>query len=146
MNRPECWIQGPGMVEFNAASDRRLTRVANWAGMKVRKTKRVHAELLAGTKLVIVTAAQSTDLSAISVNRYGSSSTFNLVDLLAEHGLQVESGYRERYEVAYVPKASFLYPFAHRNVSCSARCPGAGGPGRSISWISWLAPAITVPQ
>jgi hypothetical protein len=110
MNRPSCWIEGPAMVEFNAASDRRLTRVAGWDGINTKKVGRVHADLVPGTMLLVIRAALPTDLSAIQVNRYASATKFNLVDLLADQGLQVETNYRERYEVAYIPKASKLWP------------------------------------
>jgi hypothetical protein len=110
MNRPSCWIQSPASVECNAAADRRLTRVAGWAGLNLKTVDRVHADLVPGTKLLVIRAGQVTDLSAAQVSRYNSTAVFNLVNLLSEHNLLVETGYRERYEVAYIPKASKLWP------------------------------------
>lgn len=108
--RSGCWIHAPGMVEFFAAADKRLTRVADWTTMEVKRVERVHANLVKGTKLVIIKPAPAEDLTAIPVNRYGYSATFNLITLLGEAGLTVETGYRERYEVAYIPKESPLWP------------------------------------
>jgi hypothetical protein len=108
--RPGCWIHSPAMVELFAAADKRLTRVANWAGMSAKQVAKVHARLVKGTKLVLITPAPVEDLTAIPVHRYGSSAVFNLVNLLGEAGLTVATGYRERYDVAYVPKESPAWP------------------------------------
>lgn len=109
-NPSGCWINSPAMVEFFASADKRLTRVANWAGNLVKRVDKIHARLLKGTKLMIITPAQPEDLTAIPINRYGSTATFNAVNLLAEAGQTVETGYRERYDVAFVPKNSPLWP------------------------------------
>lgn len=109
-NRSGCWITSPGKVEFFAAADRRLTRVAEWDTINVRQVEKVHAHLVPNSKLVIIKAARESDLTAIPVSRYGSSAMFNLITLLAEHNLTVQTGYKERYDVAYVPRESPLWP------------------------------------
>jgi hypothetical protein len=108
--RSGCWAHSPAMLDLFAAADKRLTRVANWAGMNVKRVEKVHARLIPGTKLVIIKAAPVEDLTAIPVNRYGTAVTINLISLLAEHGLTVETGYRERYDVAYIPRESPHWP------------------------------------
>lgn len=104
------WIHSPAMMRFFAAADKRLTRVANWAGMPVKRVAKVHARLLRGTKLLIITPGNPEDLTAIPVNRRASAAMFNLLPLLGEAGLAVEKGYRELYDVSYVPKESSLWP------------------------------------
>lgn len=105
-----CWIHSPANVSLFAAAEKRLTQVAIWGGKDVKRVEKVYARLLPGTKLIIITPAPLEDLTAYPVNRHGSQTTFNLIDLLGEHGLTVETGYRERYDVAYVPKESALWP------------------------------------
>lgn len=106
------WQHAPAQWELFAAADKRLTRVANWAGLNTKRVERVHARLVKGTKLLIIQAASPDDLTAFPVIRYGGSSSIwiNLIELLSETGLTVETGYRERYDVAYVPKGSPLWP------------------------------------
>lgn len=109
-NRSGCWVHAPAMMEFFAAADKRLTRVANWSGMHVNQVEKVQAQLIKGTKLIIIKPAPVDDLTAIPINRYANAAMFNLVTLLAETGLKVQTGYRERFDVAYVPKESPLWP------------------------------------
>lgn len=104
------WIHSPAILELFAAADKRLTRVAEWMGMNVKRVDKVKANLLRGTKLLVLKPAQDGDLTAFPVVRSGNSVTINLIALLGEHGLTVDSGYRERYEIAYLPKESPLWP------------------------------------
>ena len=99
-------------LELFAACDRRLTKVVGWAGLNIKRVERVLPSLVRGTELLVIQAAATDDLTAFAVNRYtGSSSIWvNLIDLLSNAGLTVETGYRARYEVAYVPKGSPLWP------------------------------------
>lgn len=108
--RSGCWIHGPALANLFAAADKRLTRVANGAGMSVRRVEKIHARLIPGTKLVIIKAAPVEDLSAIPVNRYGRAVTINLITLLSQHGLTVDPGYRERFDIAYIPEGSPHWP------------------------------------
>jgi len=110
--RPGGWLHAPAHFELFAATNRRLTRVAEWANLHISRVDRVQVSLIKGTKLLIIQAALTEDLTAIVVNRYAGSSSIwiNLIDLLAEAGLTVQTGYRERYEVAYVPKESLVWP------------------------------------
>jgi len=106
------YLHSPAMFELLAVADRRFTKVGNLAGIPGKKMERADARWIKGTKLIVIKAAPGTDLSATPVNRYtGSSSAWiNLVSLLAELGLTVETGYREKYDVAFVPKGSPLWP------------------------------------
>ena len=108
--RSGCWVHSPAMVDLFAAADKRLTRVAAWADIKVKRVERVHARLVPGTKLVVLKGARADDLSALPVNRNGTTVTINLITLLSENGLTIETGYRERFEIAYIPKESPLWP------------------------------------
>ena len=111
-HRPGGWLHAPANLELFAACDRRLTRVAGWAGLNIKRVERVHPSLVRGTELLVIQAAATDDLTAVAVNRYtGSSSIWvNLINLLSNAGLTVETGYRARYVVAYVPKGSPLWP------------------------------------
>ncbi|MDB4897720.1 MAG: hypothetical protein JWN15_3982 [Firmicutes bacterium] len=110
-NRSGCWQHAPAQFELFAAADRRLTRVSDWAGMHVKKVERVQCTLLTGTKLLIIHPADADDLSAFPVRRYGNSTAWvNMVSLLAESSLMVDTGWRERFDVAYIPKESALWP------------------------------------
>lgn len=106
------WLHGPAHLELLAAADRRLTRVAELSGMVVRKVERVRACLLRGTKVVVIHPVGDTDRTGEPVRRYdgNSSAWINLFALLGENGLTVESGYKERYEVSYIPKNSPFWP------------------------------------
>jgi hypothetical protein len=110
-NRSGGWLHAPAHLALFAAADKRLTRVANQEGIMVKKVERVLPKLIKGTRLLVIKAAKTEDLSAIPVNRYGGSPVFiNLISLLGEAGETVETGYRERFEAAYVPKGSPLWP------------------------------------
>lgn len=108
--RSGCWLHAPALLNLFAAADKRLTRVARLDKIEVRRVERVRPRLVPGTKLVILKAAHAEDLSAIPVNRYGRAVTVNLITLMSEHGLTVEPGYRERFEVAYIPEGSPHWP------------------------------------
>jgi hypothetical protein len=102
-NRPGGWMHAPAYMELFAAVDKRLTRLAKLEGINVKRVERVLPKLIKGTRLLVIKAAKTEDLSAIPVNRYGGSAVFiNLMSLLGEAG--------ERFEVAYVPKGSPLWP------------------------------------
>lgn len=109
---PVCWLHSPAHLELLAVADRRLTRVGLLGGLKDKKVQRVTAQLIEGTRLLAIQASHSNDLTALPVNRYrgGTSAWINLIDLLAEDGLTVETGYRERYAVALIPEGSPLWP------------------------------------
>lgn len=107
---PGCWIHSPAMVELFASADQRLTRIAHWAGMVVKQVDRVHAERIDGTQIVIITPAAHDDRTALPIKRKGSTATFNLRKLLGAAGIRIQPGYRERYDVAYVPRESALWP------------------------------------
>ena len=111
-HRPGGWLHAPANLELFAACDTRLTKVAGWADLNIKRVERVIPVLVKSTKLLVIQAAATDDLTAFAVNRYAGSSSIwvNLIDLLSEAGLTVETGYRERFEVAYVPKGSPLWP------------------------------------
>lgn len=106
------WLHSPAHLELFAAADKRLLRCAAQMGMPVNRIDRVKAILVRGTKLVVIRPAAEGDLSAIAVSRSPKSSAvmINLVQLLAPAGLTVQMGWRERFEAAYVPKGSPLWP------------------------------------
>lgn len=107
-----CWQYGPAMMQFGAAADKRLTKVAGWDNKKVKKVPRVHAFLLKGTKLLIIKPAHAEDHTALTVNRYrrSASAVVNLITLLSGAGLTVDTGYRERFDVTFIPRESPLWP------------------------------------
>lgn len=108
--RTGCWGHAPAMFQFFANTDRRLTRVARMAGINVTRVERIHASLIPYTRLILIQAAPLEDLSATRVTRYNNCSWANLFDLLAEANLTLETGYKTRFDVAYVPKGSKLWP------------------------------------
>ncbi|HEY3364695.1 MAG TPA: hypothetical protein VGK74_06550 [Symbiobacteriaceae bacterium] len=110
--QPGGWLHAPAQLELFAAADKRLTRVAALGGLNVKRVERVIPMLVKSTSLLVLKAAPMTDLTALPVNRYkGTSSAWaNVISLLSEAGLTVETGYRERFEVAYVPAGSPLWP------------------------------------
>ncbi|HEY3364663.1 MAG TPA: hypothetical protein VGK74_06390 [Symbiobacteriaceae bacterium] len=107
-----CWMHAPAHFELFAAADRRLTRVAGLAGLNVKKVEKVNPKLVKGTKLLVIQAASTNDLTAVPVNRYARQSSIwiNFIDLLGDAGLTLETGYREWYDVAFVPEGSPLWP------------------------------------
>jgi hypothetical protein len=112
-----AWIHGPGNVEFLAVADDRLTRIENIEREQkqlplVNRVDRLIGRIVPGTKLLALIAAPDTDLTATEVKRYdGDSSAWaNYSELLASRKLGVDSGYRQLYHVAYVPKTSPLWP------------------------------------
>jgi len=112
-----AWVHAPGNVEFLAVSADRLTRVANLEREKhnlplVDYVDRVQGRIVPGTKLLAVMAAPDTDLTATPVKRYNgdSSAWANFGELLASRKLAVDTGYRQLYNVAFVPKTSPLWP------------------------------------
>lgn len=109
---PSVWVHSPARFEFNAASDKRMTRISGWVGMPVTQVSKVKPRHIEGTKLVVINPASENDHTAVEVTRSSSSSSawVNLWDLLGPVKLTVETGYRVRYNVAYVPKGSPLWP------------------------------------
>lgn len=106
-----AWRHAPAMIELLAVADKRLTRTANEAGQNVTKVEKVHAFLLKGTKILVLQAAPSNDMTAYPVSRYRSSGAWiNLMSLLGEVGFTGETGWKDRFEVAYVPKGSPFWP------------------------------------
>ena len=110
--RSAAWLHGPAHLELLAMADKRLTKVANQGGNSINRVVKVKSYLVKGTKLLILKAAPADDLTAIPVNRYAgaSSAWINLIDLLAQEGLTVDSNWKELYEVAFIPKSSPLWP------------------------------------
>jgi hypothetical protein len=110
--QPAAWGHSPAHYEFNAGSDNRLLRCAKLAGIPGNQVQRVHARLIKGTELVAVSPADPNDTTALPVNRYAgnSSAWVNLITLLGPYGLTLDTGYRELYHTAYIPKGSPLWP------------------------------------
>ncbi|HWI63623.1 MAG TPA: hypothetical protein VNT75_17450 [Symbiobacteriaceae bacterium] len=102
-----CWLFSPGRLDLLSVAYGRLVRCA---GANVRHVERVTARLVRGTKLLIIQPAPDTDLTAYEVRRYNGNSpaTINLSGLLMEHKLAVEPGWKERFDVAFIPKGSPL--------------------------------------
>jgi hypothetical protein len=115
-----AWLHGPGHLELLAMADQRLTRVENMkraneaeaTQAQVHQVDKVIAKLVPGTKMLILRSAPAEDKTAVPVKRYkrGSSAWINLFKLLKTAKPTVDSGYRELYEVNYVPKSSPLWP------------------------------------
>lgn len=106
------WLHSPAHLELFAAADKRLTQVAELGGQVVKQVERVHAVLVKGSTVVVIQAAPSGDLSAIRVTRYDgfSAAWINLISLLGPARLLVETGYRERFDIGFVPEGSILWP------------------------------------
>lgn len=110
-HRSVGWLHGPAHLEMLATADGRLTRLAELQGMSLSKVERVKAKLIKGTKLVIIQPAPASDLSAFPVTRFkGKGCWINLITLLNPEGFGVETGYKERFDIAYVPKGSPMWP------------------------------------
>jgi hypothetical protein len=111
-NPSGCWIYGPAMIEGNAQADKRFSKDAELDGNPTTKVEKAVLKLIPGTKLLVIKHAKANDLTATDVNRYTGASGFwiNAFNLLGPAGLTVESGYRVRYDVAYIPKSSPLWP------------------------------------
>ena len=156
--RPGGWLHAPTQLELFAAADRRLTRVAGLAGLHIKRVEKVLPILVRGTKLLNVQATATDDLTATPVNRYTGSSRIwmNLVDLLGEAGLTVETGYRERNEVAYVPQTAHIFLYAVLAVpsvqlvtvvvTCPGGCPSPPAKAKSASWTRPWMKRQTRPQ
>lgn len=108
--RSGCWLHSPALLDLFAAADKRLSLVGKWAGIEAKLIPKVQVRLIPGTRVVTIKAAHADDLTAIPVHRYGSAVTINLISLLGEHDLKVEAGWRERYDVAFIPKGSPHWP------------------------------------
>jgi len=104
------WLHSPAMMEFLATAYKRLVRAQNLAGNPANTVAKVHAKLIRGTKYLVIKPAPEEDQTAIPVKRHGSSTFFNLIDLLGPERLAVESGYRQRYVVAWAPQESPHWP------------------------------------
>lgn len=102
-----CWIFGPGKVELLSVAYGRLVRTA---GPNVKYVDRAYAHIVKGTKILIIQPAPDTDLTAYEVKRYDGvpGALINLHALLKEHKLDVATGWKERHDVAYIPKGSPL--------------------------------------
>lgn len=111
-NEPGGWLHAPANLELFASADRGLTTVGNLDNIPGKQMERAMAWLVPGTHLLILKGAKAKDLSALPVNRWASASGawINLFTLLADAGLTVETGWRERYDIAYVEEDSPLYP------------------------------------
>jgi hypothetical protein len=109
---PQGWVHGPGHVELLAMAGRRFIKVANDQGLPGRHVERAQASVIPGTEILVLKAAPANDLTAIEISRYkGSSSLWiNCYDVLVQVGLTVDTGWKELYDVAYIPKASPLWP------------------------------------
>jgi len=109
---PTAWVTAPAKLELSALADRRLSKIASWAGTPVKLVARVHARIVGESKVLLLKPAPDSDRTATPVARYegNSGAQLNLYDLLASHGLTIATGYRERFDVFYVPQGSALWP------------------------------------
>lgn len=109
---PGAWGESPATIKFSAAGGRRLTKVARLAGKPDTKVTRVHARFIGNSNTILIKAADALDLTAIEVNYYKGlpGGAVNLYDLLAPANATIETRYRQRYDVHFVPKSSPLYP------------------------------------
>ncbi|HEY3365777.1 MAG TPA: hypothetical protein VGK74_12040, partial [Symbiobacteriaceae bacterium] len=107
-----CWVHAPAVVQLSALAYTRLGNVAAMAGLKVKVVPKVQAKIIGKAKVLLLRAAADTDRTAYEVHRYTRSAGgwVNLFELLGSYGLTVETGYRERFDVLYVPKGSPLWP------------------------------------
>lgn len=108
--RSGCWLCSPATVELFAAAVKRLNLTGKWAGLESKVVQKVQARLIPGSRVVTIKPVSVDDLTAIPVSRYGHNASINLISLLGEHELKVETGWRERYDVAFIPKGSPHWP------------------------------------
>lgn len=108
----QCWVHAPALFQLSALAWRRLGNVAEWAGVSVKEVRKVRARFVGKSKVLLLRAAEDNDRTAYDVQRHKrtSGALVNLFDLLATRSLAVTTGYRERFDVFYVPKESALWP------------------------------------
>jgi hypothetical protein len=106
------WMHGPGNFEMFSIAVRRLVKVSNDQGIQGNRVERVQVFVIPNTKIMVIKGAPANDHTAVEVTRYkGSNSLWiNCFNALAKAGLTVDSGWKELYNVVYLPKASPLYP------------------------------------
>ncbi|HYF77305.1 MAG TPA: hypothetical protein VD973_09245 [Symbiobacteriaceae bacterium] len=111
------WLHSPAHLELLAVANSRLTRIANVGRdadeeVLAKQVDRVWARLIPGTMIVVIKASPARDLTAIPVTRYEgeSSAWINLFPLLGPRRLTGDRGFRELFDILYVPKTSRLWP------------------------------------
>lgn len=111
-NGAVCDIHSPANVELFAVACKKLNRAARLDGLNATQVERVHAKLIPGSRVIVIKAASKDDTTAYRVNRYDGSSAawINLFPLLAQEGLTLESGYKTRFDVLFIPQGSKLWP------------------------------------
>jgi len=111
-NRPGGWLYGPAQFGLFANADKRLTRLSAIEGRPLKQVEKVQPELIKGRTVLILRTAPAEDLTAIPVRRYPgqSGAWINLYSLPGPAGLTVQTGYRELYDIAWVPKESPFWP------------------------------------
>lgn len=111
------WLHSPAHLELLAMANSRLTRIAN-AGRNAdeevlaEQVDRVWARLIPGTLLLVIKASPHRDMTAIPITRYEgeSSAWINLFPLLGPRRLKRDRGFRELFDILYVPESSRLWP------------------------------------
>lgn len=106
------WLHAPAVFEFSAVAYKRLQKVAEWAGMKHLDIPKIQAKFIGKSKVLVIKPANESDRTAYDVQRHSgkANALVNLFALLGTHGLTEPTGYRERFDVIYVPKGSPHWP------------------------------------
>lgn len=108
-----CWLYAPARLEFLAEASDALVTVAELMGLTEKQIRRVQVILQRSTKRLFIRplavkeeeAEESIDYFDVSLtsNDYLS---INIRSLLQEHGLEVKTGYQERYPVRLDPDSA----------------------------------------
>lgn len=102
--RSQSWVHSPARLQLMSNSDKRLTKVAEERGMTDKRVERVRVARVRGQKIIYVVPTDREDVeNGIEVKRAGSSAFIDIITVLDPAGLTVEMGYKERYDVQYVP-------------------------------------------
>lgn len=109
---PGVWVESPAVFKFTAAGGKRLTKVARLSGRADTKVLRIHARFIGASNTVLIKPAGELDLTAFEVTypKGLPGGAVNLYDLLGPASATVQTRYRQRYDVHFVPKGSELYP------------------------------------
>lgn len=102
-NESGGWMHAPAYLELFKAAVDRLAQVSRERGTTVRRVKHVRAALEEGSKKIWIFPTEQRDPDAIPVNYYRRKATINLITLLGQAKLTVETGYRERYALEFAP-------------------------------------------
>lgn len=99
-----CWLFAPARIEFLAEASDALVTVAELMGLAEKKIAKVEVVLQRSTKCLFFRPATETSVSYFDVGTTSNDYlSINIRSLLQENGLEVKTGYQERYPVVLDP-------------------------------------------